>query len=76
MIIYIIKIFQFAFSKILMMVFFLFLTSCVYFNTYYNAKHSFEDARCIIDEQALLSDSFDQNQLSPVAKKKITRINQ
>ncbi len=44
---------------------FLFCFSCVYFNTFYNAKTSFEDAEKIIDESPLL----EAGEIPPQAKK-------
>ena len=57
------------FKSIILIVFytigFLFCFSCVYFNTFFNAKTSFEDAEKIIDESPLL----EAGEIPPQAKK-------
>ena len=54
-------------TKIILTFFCFYSFSCVYFNTFYNAKNSFKKANEIIDNDS--SSNYDNNDISNTAKK-------
>ena len=59
-----------SYQSSIILFFCIFLSSCVYFNTFYNVKNSFKEATEIVDNDSSKKYS-DTPQLSNLAKKKL-----